>query len=306
MIISSLSQHLEKLRYFAAVAVEGSFASAAHKFHLAQPTLSHSVQVLEDVLKTKLFHRSSTGVKLTSAGESLLSFAQKLLAESEQLEHSLRLSEEKETTLLTVGTKEPYAVSQWPTYMKLIDSEFPKIDLILKISRSNEELLNLLTAEKIDLALMPDPPESQKWTSYELFEDSLDFYAPPSLLKRLEPDQLQRLPLYVFQNALCGNKGTIHNVLKNNPLVSNLARDVDSFNVARSLVLEGLGVALLPESFVREDLAKKRLVRFEYPGFSSEAFGTTKACFVLLEKNKRNITLKAVRHALRDFHLHSN
>lgn len=68
-----------QLEYFLAVVGRGSFTSAAHALHIAQPSLSHAMGALEDELGVQLFRRLGRGVALTPAGEALVAPAQQVL-----------------------------------------------------------------------------------------------------------------------------------------------------------------------------------------------------------------------------------
>lgn len=68
-----------QLEYFLAVSAGGSFTSAAHALHVAQPSLSHAIAGLERELGVQLFVRLGRGVSLTPAGEALLAPAQQVL-----------------------------------------------------------------------------------------------------------------------------------------------------------------------------------------------------------------------------------
>ena len=71
--------HLRDLRYFVAVAEEGSFTHAADRLHVSQPGLSKQIRQLERSLGATLLRRDHRGVGLTAAGAALLPEAQRLL-----------------------------------------------------------------------------------------------------------------------------------------------------------------------------------------------------------------------------------
>ncbi|WP_334109178.1 LysR family transcriptional regulator [Methylobacillus sp.] len=73
---------LRQLRYFSSVAKHGRISVAAQALHIAQPALTRQIQSLEDELGTRLFERTTRGVKLTDAGHQLLEDANKLLDDS--------------------------------------------------------------------------------------------------------------------------------------------------------------------------------------------------------------------------------
>ena len=68
---------IHQLRYFVAVADEGSFSRAAIREHVAQPSLSQQIQKLEAEMDQRLFDRLPRSVVLTEAGKCLLDYARK-------------------------------------------------------------------------------------------------------------------------------------------------------------------------------------------------------------------------------------
>jgi len=77
------AMELRHLRYFVAIAEEGSFSSAAERLWVAQPGLSTQIRRLEAELGVKLFIRHTRGVDLTDAGELFLERARTTLAAAE-------------------------------------------------------------------------------------------------------------------------------------------------------------------------------------------------------------------------------
>src|SRR5882757_4762458 len=74
---------LRHLRYFVAIAEEGSFTRAAERLWVAQPGLSTQIRRLEKELGIQLFERHTRGVDLTVAGGLLLERARVALAAAE-------------------------------------------------------------------------------------------------------------------------------------------------------------------------------------------------------------------------------
>jgi len=73
---------LRRLRYFVAVAEEGSVGRAAVRLRMAQPPLSVQIRKLESEVGTSLFRRDRREMELTAAGRALLSRAREALAQS--------------------------------------------------------------------------------------------------------------------------------------------------------------------------------------------------------------------------------
>src|SRR5438876_1157019 len=71
---------IHQLRYFVAVADEGSFSRAAAKVRVAQPSLSQQIRKLEAEVGQPLFDRLPRSVVLTEAGRCLIDYARQILA----------------------------------------------------------------------------------------------------------------------------------------------------------------------------------------------------------------------------------
>lgn len=90
---------LRQLRYFIALADEGSFTRAAQSANVAQPALSRQIQKLENELGLPLVDRTPRHVAITPAGQEVAAAGRRVLGELDALKHSLQ-----QTTNLLQGT----------------------------------------------------------------------------------------------------------------------------------------------------------------------------------------------------------
>ncbi|MGH6681209.1 MAG: LysR family transcriptional regulator, partial [Bradyrhizobium sp.] len=90
---------LRHLRYFLAVAEEGSFTLAAERLHTAQPSLSRQIRDLEQEVGAELLVRGARGVELTAPGHAFLDHARMAIAQAETaVEAARRASHEVKPT----------------------------------------------------------------------------------------------------------------------------------------------------------------------------------------------------------------
>ncbi|GAB3490476.1 LysR family transcriptional regulator [Nocardiopsis coralliicola] len=101
------------LRYFSALADEGSFNRAAARLHISQPSLSRQIRELERQLGTVLVERGPRGIGLTAAGAALLEHARQLLT-LEAATHDVVAGVERARELVRVGLP-PGLPAHWPT-----------------------------------------------------------------------------------------------------------------------------------------------------------------------------------------------
>ncbi|HZC34196.1 MAG TPA: LysR family transcriptional regulator [Chthoniobacterales bacterium] len=94
---------LRHLRYFVAVAEERSFSRAAEKLHVSQPPLSRQIRDLEAELAVKLLDRNRQGVRLTRAGNLVLTRARALIHDADSFKLEAKLLDKKFHEELRIG-----------------------------------------------------------------------------------------------------------------------------------------------------------------------------------------------------------
>ncbi|GAB2592808.1 LysR family transcriptional regulator [Streptomyces capparidis] len=91
------------LRYFVAVAEEGSLTRAAERLFVSQPALTKQIKQLETLLNVRLFTRSRAGMALTEPGRVLAGLAPALLADWDRTARETRSAAGRAERVLRVG-----------------------------------------------------------------------------------------------------------------------------------------------------------------------------------------------------------
>src|SRR5205823_8980517 len=91
------------LRYFAAVAAEGSLSRAAQRLFVSQPALTKQIRQLESQLGVRLFIRSRAGMTLTAAGQALAKKVPAVLAGFDQALREAKSAASAAARVLRVG-----------------------------------------------------------------------------------------------------------------------------------------------------------------------------------------------------------
>ena len=95
---------VRQLKYFISAARIGSFAGAAAENHIAQPSLSEQIGILEHNLEVSLFTRTSRGLRLTDAGRQLLPLAENSLSSIRDFAEWSRRLRSVEVGVVSFGT----------------------------------------------------------------------------------------------------------------------------------------------------------------------------------------------------------
>ena len=100
---ASMSITLRQIRYFVAVAEQGSVSATAQTISISQSTITETIQELEVDLGFRLFERHARGVELTRKGHQFLRHATKILAEVSDARRSFSAERELTTGRLQLG-----------------------------------------------------------------------------------------------------------------------------------------------------------------------------------------------------------
>lgn len=145
---------LRHLRYFIAVAEEGSLLHAAERrLHTSQPSLSRQIRDLEMELGVKLLERKARGIELTAAGRIFLDHARLALMQIDVGCEAARNTERPHKPGFSLGFLPGQEVIWLSGALRILREEAPDVDITIT-TKSSPELANALMQGEIDLALL--------------------------------------------------------------------------------------------------------------------------------------------------------
>ena len=118
---------LRHLRYFLAVAEERSFSRAAERLGIAQPPLSQQIRRLERDLGFPVFERLPKGIRLTPAGEALVSAARSVLQAADEARKTAESAHLGVTGRLVIGFINSAAYSILPRLLRAYSDAHARI-----------------------------------------------------------------------------------------------------------------------------------------------------------------------------------
>src|SRR5438093_2204683 len=150
---------LRHLRYFVAVAEEGSLTVAAEqRVHTSQPSLSRQIRDLEYEVGAQLMTRSARGIELTEAGRVFLDHARLALAQVDAAREAARRAAQPAKPSFGLGFLTGQEMDWLPEAMRILHDELPNMEVTVS-SQYSPQLADALTRGKLDVAFMR--PEAQ-------------------------------------------------------------------------------------------------------------------------------------------------
>lgn len=150
------------LRYFLAIAREGSITNAANFLHVTQPTLSRQIRDLEEELGQKFFTRGSHNMTLTAEGMILRKRAEEIISMVDKTEAEFSSMENLVGGDIYIGGGETDAIKLIAKIAKELRASYPDIHYHL-YSGNSEDVTDRLDKGLLDFGILIQPADISKY-----------------------------------------------------------------------------------------------------------------------------------------------
>jgi DNA-binding transcriptional LysR family regulator len=244
---------LEMRHLLALVAVveTGTFSAAAEQLDYTQSAVSQQVATLERMVGTPLFERPGgpRPVRLTAAGEILLTHARAILARVSSAATDLRALASGDQGELRVGTLPSVGTKILPRLLGTFRAEWPGIQIGLRESRDSAELLRAVESGDIDVTFIDiGPYDTGPLEVRPLLDDPMVFLAPASAPearhRAISIVDIAHLPMIGTRNPGC--RQIIDDAFRQAPASPTYVFRSDDHPTIQGLIGSGLAYAVLP------------------------------------------------------------
>jgi LysR family hca operon transcriptional activator len=241
---------LRHLRYFVAVAEEGSLTVAAERrLHTAQPSLSRQMRDLEHAVGAQLMVRSARGIELTAAGRVFLDHARLALAQVDAaVEAARRAAQPARKKTFAIGFQTGHEMNWLPRAMHVLRDELKNIQVTIS-SDYSPDLAEALVRGRLDVAFLRAEPNFD--LCYEVVDREPLIVLMPSdhrLTSRegIHPREFVGEIFIGGSNKAGVLRAVTDDYLRRSGLDIKLDHGVDNLAMAMSLVASTRGLALMP------------------------------------------------------------
>lgn len=242
---------LRHLRYFIAVAEEGSLTNAAdRRLHTAQPSLSRQIRDLELEVGVKLLERGARGTSLTDAGRVFLDHARLALLQVEAAGEAARRAAQPEKAAFVIGFLTGHEVVWLPEVLRILRDEEPNIAITLS-SQSSPDLAGALMRGKVDVAFLRREAQAPGLAFKLLIKEPLVAVLPTghrlAALKEIRPQDIAN-EIYIAPTRVAPVlKAVLDNYAAKSGISLRPKYDAENLSSAMSLVASTGGLTLLPQ-----------------------------------------------------------
>jgi len=240
---------LRHLRYFVAVAEEGSLTdAAARRLHTSQPSLSRQIRDLEYEVGAELLTRGARGVELTAAGRAFLDHARLALAQADAAGEAARRAAQPARTTFAIGFQTGYEVTWLAKAMHILRDELHHIEVKLT-SNYSPDLADALVRGRLDVAFLRVEPDFDLEYRVVTQEPLLVLMPRDHRLaarKSIRPQELAGEIFIAGSNKATVLRSVTEDYLRRTGVDIKPDHGVDNLAMAISLVASTGGLSLMP------------------------------------------------------------
>lgn len=248
--------------YLDAVAAAGSIRKAASRLHVASTSLNRKILEIEEELGMPLFERLPRGVRLTSAGEVILTSIRRSLAEVQSANAQIQQLQGLVRGKVAIAVAHSVANDLIQTAIREFQAHHPGVQFKLVVGATSD-LVAALLRDETDLLLAHDPKANDEIEEITFMPQPLFAMMRPGhpLARRskLRLSDCQPYPLAMGPKSF-GGSGLLHTVIARNRLTLNVVLEANTMRALKAYAARTDAICFQFEVGTREEIASGELV----------------------------------------------
>lgn len=243
--------HLRHLKTFVAIADCGSFHAAAEKMCITQSAVSMQMKNLEEHLQLELFERSVRPPRLSNTGRLMLEQAREIVTLYDKLLQSTPVAGQFSGSI-RIGTI-PGASFILPETLSDLRKTYRQLQVRV-FSNLTDELCTQVAQGKLDAALVSEPRQlDEQLLSRPILSELLLVLAANDQTGKSDVELLNNNH-YISFNRNAEVSRIIEEALRQRKIAVDPIMELDTLETFQLMILQGLGVGILPISSIRDHL----------------------------------------------------
>ncbi len=289
---------LWRLHIFCKVVELRSFSKAGSSVYLSQPTVSSHIKDLEDHFECKLIDRLGREVAPTKAGELLYGYAAKMMALKENAERALAEFQGLVRGHLTIGGSTIPGGYILPPLLGKFKQAYPQVTVTL-IESDTAGIIQDTMEGRVELGIVGAKAREIQLVQEKVMDDKMYLIVPKghkwAAAGHVKLEELIKEP-FIMREPGSGTRKSIEQVLDKSGHWSgqlNVVAEMGSTEAVRQAIKAGVGVSILSECAVGDELAAGTLKKVGINGISFQ-----RAFYLIIHKHR---TQSPLCHAFAKF-----
>ncbi|KQL52415.1 LysR family transcriptional regulator [Heyndrickxia shackletonii] len=263
---------IKQLITFKYAAENLNFTQTAKILNFAQSSVTAQMKALEDEIGKPLFERLGKRLILTEAGHQFKQYAEKMIKLSEEAIMAANGNDET-TGTITIGAQESQCTYRLPPILKEFKASFPKVKLVFKPAHSDEMARKQLMEGVLDVAFIMDASKPEGSLKVEqLIEEKLKLVVAPNHPKSVLSVNDLKDETLLLTEAGCSYRMMLEDTLNSAGVYPLDKIEFGSIEAIKQCVIAGLGIALLPEMVVKNDIKEGKIKEIAWKSLQSPLF----------------------------------
>lgn len=242
---------IRDLNIFVTVVEERNFTRAGEKMFIAQPSISKSIQRLEDELNVALFDRRMRDVQLTDAGKMVYEHSKEILALTKRMQIGIEDLSDSTTGQLKIGLPQIIGTFIFPPVGKAYAEKYPGV--VLRIEERGGLLTEKLVEKgELDVGFVVFPIDNPLLHAEQIYEDSFVLCVsashPLANRKQMELHEVKGEPFIIFAKSFALHK-IVMNACEQSGFTPHVVLESTQWDLVLELVSVQMGIAILPRVF---------------------------------------------------------
>ena len=251
---------MQSMAIFRRVVEAKNFSAVARESNMSQSTVSKHIAALEERLDTKLLNRSTRSIMLTEAGKEYYHHCIRILNDFQEAEASVGKGKIKPTGTLRISTSAAFGRTCLLPHLKEFFDHFPDIDIDLLFDDDYVDLVK----EGIDLAIRIGPLADSTLIARKIGSSPRVVVASPEYLVKhgrpKKPADLSKHNCLLYSLQKTPNLWYFNSTQEGDESIKVNGRlKASSPDAICDATVEGLGISILGEWYVREHIKNGRL-----------------------------------------------
>ena len=258
----------ESLKVFCDLAETESFTKTAQINGVTQSAVSQTISALERHFKSLLIERSKKNFRLTPEGEVLYDYSKQILQTYDAIHSQMQEIKHIISGEIRVATIYSIGLHDLPPYVKRFLKDYPTVNVHVEYRRANQVYEDVL-GNIVDLGLVAYPVRDARWEIVPLRKEPLVLICHPqhpfAKLKSVKLKALNGQKFISFEPDMPTRKA-LDKILKGQGVAVQHVMEFDNIETVKRAVEIDCGVAIVPETTIKQEVAKQTLAAVPLEG----------------------------------------